>query len=105
MGEATFTSGKGGDIKAKRICKQHWHNFPYINVNIGDQLGCNVHTSLFDGAVWQIWIAVPAAADGVGVRGGWGGMLDTSGGHNPDGFTLRTQKHNQNHDQGISFLD
>lgn len=53
----------------------------YINVNVGDQLGCNVDTSLFAGAGRKICITVPTAADRVGVSSSRGRMLDTGGGH------------------------
>lgn len=79
------------------------HSFTHINVNVGDQLGCDVHASLFDSAFWEIWIAVPGAAHGVGIRGGRWGMLDTSGGHNPHRFTSRAQNQNQNHDQAVFY--
>lgn len=54
----------------------------YINVNVGDQLGCDVDTSLSTGAGWKICITVPTAADGVGVSCSRGGVLDTGGGDN-----------------------
>ncbi len=53
----------------------------YINVKIGDKLGCNVNTSLFASAGGKICITVPAAADRVGISGGRGCMLDPCGGH------------------------
>lgn len=56
----------------------------YINVNIGDQLGCNVDTALSAGAGRKICVTVPTAADRVGISSGRGGMLDTGGGHYTD---------------------
>lgn len=53
----------------------------YINVNVGDQLGCNVNAALSASAGGKICITVPAAADRVGISSSWGGVLDTGGGN------------------------
>lgn len=61
--------------------------FSYINVNVGDQLGGNVHTALLSSAGRKIRITVPTAADWVGISSSWGGMLDTGGGYYTNRFT------------------
>lgn len=59
----------------------------YINVNVGDELGRDVDTSMFARAEGQIRVTVPTAADRVGVSSSRGCMLDAGGGHDADGFS------------------
>lgn len=59
----------------------------YINVNISDELGRDVDTSLFACAEGKIRVTVPTAADRVGVSSSWRSMLDTGGGHYAHGFS------------------
>lgn len=65
----------------------------YINVNVGDELGRDVDTSMFACAEREIRVTVPTAADRVGISGSRRRMLDTGGGHYADGFSWTLYKH------------
>lgn len=69
----------------------------YINVNIGDELGRDVDTSLFACAEGKIRVTVPTAADRVGVSSSRGCVLDTGGGHNADRLPWTLMGHTHTH--------
>ena len=52
----------------------------YVDVDVGDQLGGDVHAAVAPRAGGQVGVAVPLPAGAVGVAGGWGGVLHPGGG-------------------------